>query len=155
MFAIHIWAAAVLTKRNLDARGRIRYEARRQWIAANYASLTMRYSGVVLLLFVLYHLADLTWGNANPDFVRGDVYHNVIASFSRPEIALLYLVAQVALAFHVYHGAWSLWQSMGVAGPRIDVLRRYFATAFAVVVFLGNSSIPLAVQLGVLTGGSA
>ncbi len=151
VFAIHIWTAAVLTKRNRDARGKIRYEAKRQWIAANYASLTMRYTGVVVLLFVIYHLADLTWGNANPNFIRGDVYNNVIASFSRPEIAALYLIAQIALAFHIYHGAWSLWQSIGVANPRFNIIRRYGAVAFMAVVLIGNSSIPIAVQLGILS----
>ncbi len=150
MFAIHIWAAAVLTVRNRAARGRVRYQAKRQYLAANYASRTMRWGGVIILLFLLYHLADLTWGTVNPGFVRGDVYRNVVASFSQPAVAALYVVAQIALALHIYHGAWSLWQSLGLANRRYGIWRRYLAVALAVVILVGNVSIPLAVQFGIV-----
>jgi len=151
VFAIHIWSAAVLTKRNWDARGKIRYHSKRQYLAANYASRTMRWTGVIVLLFLAYHLADLTWGVANPGFVRGDVYRNVVASFQQPLVAALYIVAQIALAFHIYHGAWSLWQSIGVAHPRYNALRRYLAVFLMAVILIGNSSIPIAVQLGIVS----
>jgi succinate dehydrogenase / fumarate reductase cytochrome b subunit len=150
-FVIHVWAALVLTRRNIDARGRIRYHAKRQFLAANYASRTMRWSGTILALFVLYHLADLTWGFANPDFVRGDVYGNLVASFDRLPVAILYIAAQLALALHIYHGAWSMFQSLGLANPRFNDWRRYFAVAFAAVILVGNVSIPLSVQLGIIS----
>lgn len=150
-FAIHIGAAVVLTRRNIDARGRIRYHAKRQFLAANYASRTMRWTGVIVALFVLYHLADLTWGIANPDFERGDVYGNIVASFSRLPVAIAYIAAQVALAFHIYHGAWSMFQSLGLANPRFNDWRRYFAVVFAAVILVGNVSIPLSVQLGIIS----
>lgn len=150
-FGLHIWAAAVLTLRNVDARGRVRYQSKRQWIAANYAARTMRWTGVIVLLFVVFHLADLTWGQANPAFVRGAVYDNVVASFQRPLVAALYVVAQVALAFHIYHGAWSLFQSLGWANPRFKELRRWLAVAFTTVILVGNISMPLAVQLGLIS----
>lgn len=150
-FAIHIGAAVVLTKRNIDARGKVRYHAKRQYLAANYASRTMRWTGVIVALFVAYHLADLTWGIANPDFVRGEVYDNIVASFSRLPIALLYIGAQVALAFHIFHGAWSMFQSLGMANSQFNDWRRWFAAGFTLVILVGNISIPLSVQLGIIS----
>ena len=147
-FVIHIGASAALTKRNWDARGSDRYEAQRHYAAANYASRTMRWGGIIILLFLLYHLADLTFGWANPDFVYGAIYDNVVASLSRPPVAILYLVAQVALAFHIYHGGWSLFQSLGFVNPRYSVWRRYFAIGFAALIFIGNTAIILAVWTG-------
>ena len=74
-------------------------------MAANFASRTMRWTGVIVLLFLAWHLADLTWGWVNPDFVRGDVYDNVVASLERVPVALLYIVANIALGLHLFHGA--------------------------------------------------
>ena len=148
VFILHIWAAAALTKRNRDAMGSVRYDASRNWAAANYASRTMRFGGVIILLFLLYHLADLTFGWANPEFHHGDVFDNMIASMSRWPVAVLYIVANIALAFHIYHGAWSMFQSLGSASPKYNRLRRGFATAFAAVILVGNLSIPIAILAG-------
>ena len=79
----------------------------------------MVWSGPILALFIMYHLLDFTVGSANPDFVRGEVYHNVVASFSNPLIALVYIVANLLLAFHLYHGLWSLFQTFGWDHPAI------------------------------------
>ncbi len=147
-FAIHIGASVALTKRNREARGHDRYDARRHYAAANYASRTMRWGGTIILLFLLFHLADLTLGWANPDFVRGAVYDNIITSLSRPAVAVLYLVAQAALAFHIYHGGWSLFQSLGSVNPKFNSFRRAFAIGFATVIFVGNVAIVLAVWTG-------
>ena len=73
-----------------------------------------------MLLFLAWHLADLTWGWFNPDFVRGEVYRNVDASLSRVPVALLYIVANIALGIHLFHGTWSLFQSMGWNSPRFN-----------------------------------
>lgn len=150
MFVIHIWAALVLTRRNRSARGDIRYQAKRQYDAVNYANRTMRWTGTIILLFVLFHLADLTFGNANPDFVSGEVYDNIVASFERTWVAVIYIAAQIALALHIYHGAWSMFQSIGLANPRYNDWRRWFAAGFALLILIGNVSIPLAVQLGAI-----
>jgi succinate dehydrogenase / fumarate reductase cytochrome b subunit len=147
-FAIHIGASLALTKRNREARGSDRYDAKRNYAAANYASRTMRWGGTIILLFILFHLADLTFGWANPDFVSGAVYDNIIASLTRPAVAVFYLIAQGALALHIYHGGWSLFQSLGSVSPRYNVFRRAFATAFAAVIFGGNVAIVLAVWTG-------
>lgn len=148
LFILHIWAAVVLTRRNLTARGRVRYEHRRHYNEANYASRTMRLGGTIVLLFLIYHLADLTFGYANPAYVYGDVYNNMVASMSQPIVALIYMIANVALAVHIYHGAWSLFQSIGTVNPKYNDLRRYFAVAFAAVILVGNLSIPLAIWAG-------
>ena len=151
MAIIHIWSATVLALRNRKARGTIRYEKKREYAAANYASRTMLWGGVLIALFVLYHLADLTIGSANPDYVAGDVYNNVVYSFERWPVALFYLVTMFFLALHIYHGAWSLFQSLGMANPRYDVWRRWLAVALALAILIGNSAIPIAVQLDILT----
>ena len=84
----------------------------------------MRWTGIIVILFVVFHLADLTWGSANPDFERGDVYHNMVDSFSRVPVAAIYIVANLALAVHIFHGAWSLFASLGVSNPRLVRFRR-------------------------------
>ena len=93
-FIVHVHAAWALTRSNHAARGE-NYEGR-NYYAVTYASRTMRWSGIIILAFLAWHLADLTWGvpAVNPDFVRGDVYENLVASLSRWPVALLYIVAQ-------------------------------------------------------------
>jgi succinate dehydrogenase / fumarate reductase, cytochrome b subunit len=149
-FVLHIHAAYALTVMNRRARPQ-RYQHRRDYAAADFASRTMRWSGVIVLLFVLFHLLDLTWGTANPGFVAGDPYRNMVASFQRWPVALAYIAANLALALHLYHGAWSLFQSMGWSNPRFNHLRRQFAVAFAVVIAVGNLSFPIAILTGVVS----
>jgi succinate dehydrogenase / fumarate reductase cytochrome b subunit len=149
-FVLHVHAAFVLTVRNRRARPR-RYRSKRDYVAANYASRTMRWSGVIVGLFVLFHLADLTWGTANPGFVHGDVYRNVVASFQRWPVAVVYIVANLALGLHLYHGGWSLFQSMGWNNRRFNAWRRYFAVTFAAIVVVGNVSFPVAVLTGIIS----
>ncbi len=150
-FALHIHAAYALTLVNRRARGD-GYQDERHYLAANYASRTMRWSGVIVLLFLVWHLADLTWGVpvVNPEFVPGEVYANLTFSLGRWPVALLYIVAQVALALHIYHGAWSMFQSVGVNHPRFNLWRRRFATAMAVIVVGGYLTVPFGVLFGVL-----
>jgi succinate dehydrogenase / fumarate reductase cytochrome b subunit len=101
---------------------------------------------VIIGLFVIFHLADLTWGTVNPDYVRGDVYRNMVASFSRPAVAAIYIVANLALAIHLFHGAWSMFQSLGLNNPKWNQWRRSFAIGFATLVGVMNLSFPIAVQ---------
>ncbi len=151
-FVTHIHAAYGLTRANLTARGGLRrYRSKRDYVAADFASRTMRWTGVIIGLFVLFHLMDLTWGNANPGFVRGDVYRNLVASFSRWPVAVVYIVANLALGLHLYHGAWSLFQSMGWNNRRFNHWRRWFAVAFALAITAGNVSFPDAVLTGLVS----
>jgi succinate dehydrogenase / fumarate reductase cytochrome b subunit len=150
-FVLHIHSAASLTLMNRRARAENVYISKRDFQAANAASRSMRLTGVVILLFVLFHLSDLTWGTTNPDYVRGDVYRNMVASFERPAIALVYVVANLALGLHLFHGAWSMFQSLGLNNPKWNAWRRGFALGFAAIVTLGNLSFPIAVQTGILS----
>ncbi|MGA7615880.1 MAG: succinate dehydrogenase cytochrome b subunit [Thermoanaerobaculia bacterium] len=142
----HIQAATQLTLMNWKARP-VGYRDR-DYPAATYAARTMRWGGVIIVLFVIWHLLDLTFGTVNPNFIQGDPYHNVVASFSVWWIASFYVIANVALGFHLYHGLWSLFQSLGWNNPRFNLWRRYFATAFALIIAIGNISIPVSVLAG-------
>lgn len=152
--AFHIHAAASLTIMNRKARPES--YSRRDYIAVSFAAKTMRYSGIVIGLFLIWHLADLTWGveAVNPDFERGMPYENLVASFERPLVAAFYVLANIALGLHLYHGSWSLFQTVGSLSPRFNPrhnpLRRGFAAGFALVVAGINISFPLAVQLGIV-----
>jgi len=152
-FALHIHSAYSLTRMN--QRARPTNYSRRDYIAANVASRTMRWTGTIVALFVLFHLADLTWGWANPDFVYGEVYNNVVASLSNPVVAAFYIVANLALGMHLYHGIWSLFQTVGSMNPRFNPrnnpIRRGVAAAFVIVVIGANITFPLAVQFGIVS----
>jgi succinate dehydrogenase / fumarate reductase cytochrome b subunit len=149
-FVLHVHAAYSLTRMN-QARDR-KYESRRDFVAASFASRTMRWTGVIVLLFLAWHLADLTWGieGVHPDYIRGDIYNNMVLSFERPLVALFYIVANLALGVHLLHGAWSLFQSLGWNHPRFNNLRRWFAYGFTILVIGGNITFPLAVLTGVI-----
>ena len=149
---IHVHAAYALTYTNYKARGSERYEGDRTYLAANYASRTMRWTGTIVLLFLAWHLADLTWGLefANPDYVRGDVYGNLVASLERWPVFILYVVAQGALVLHIWHGAWSMFQSLGINSARFNQFRRSFATGLSIIVVAGYLSVPIGVQIGII-----
>ena len=147
---LHVHAAYALTVMNRKARPD-GYRSKRHYDAVDFAGRTMRWSGVIVLLFIAFHLADLTFGTANPDFVRGDVYANTVASFQRWPVSLLYIVANLALGLHLYHGGWSMFQSLGVNRPRFNHWRRYFAVGFAAIVTIPNVSFPIAVLAGIIS----
>ena len=146
-FVFHIHAAYSLTRvnRRANAGG---YATTRDYQVANFASRSMRWTGTIILLYLFFHLADLTWGWLNPDFVRGDVYRNVQASLGNAPVAAVYVVANIALGIHLFHGSWSMFQSLGLNNPKYNSWRRSFAIGFAGIVTLGNLSFPLAVVSG-------
>ncbi len=146
---LHIHAAYSLTILTRKARP-VRYQSSRDYQVANFASRTMRWTGIIVALFVLWHLADLTWGWVNPDFSRGDVYRNIDASLSRIPVAILYIVANVALGIHLFHGTWSLFQSMGWNNPKFNQWRKSLAAGIATIVVVGNVSFPIMTLAGVI-----
>ena len=146
---LHIHAAYSLTVLNRKARS-VKYQSPRDYQVANFASRTMRWTGIIVVLFIFWHLADLTWGWANPGFVRGAVYRNLDASLSRIPVAILYIVANIALGIHLFHGTWSLFQSMGWSSPRFNKWRRGLATGIATIIVVGNVSFPVAVLAGII-----
>ncbi len=123
----------------------------------NYAAMTMKYGGPAIALFVLFHLAHFTWpgialGNyvhAQPDATHyADVYGNFVSSFQNPVAVLLYVVANVFLGLHLYHGGWSLLQTLGLSHPRYDDKVRLLPRVVGVGVAAGNIAMPLAVLAG-------
>ncbi|MPZ86734.1 MAG: succinate dehydrogenase [Nitriliruptorales bacterium] len=149
-FALHIHAAVALTLMNRRARPQ-GYRASRDYVSVTYAARTMRWSGVIVALFVIYHLLHFTTGTVHPDFVEGSVYHNVVVGFQQWPVALFYIAANLLLGLHIYHGAWSMFQSVGWNSPRFNGWRRGFSRAFAGVIVLGNVSFPIAVMTGVVS----
>lgn len=150
-FVGHIFAAASLTAQNRKAN--VPYQSRRDYLAANFAARTMRYTGVIILLFLIFHLADLTWGLepiATEQWARGLAYENVTESLQRVGVAIFYILANIALAIHLFHGSWSLFQSLGFNNPRFNNARRYFATGFAVLIGVINISFPIMILAGVV-----
>ncbi|HEY6060297.1 MAG TPA: succinate dehydrogenase cytochrome b subunit [Gemmatimonadales bacterium] len=139
----HIWAAWVVTRASWAARP-AGYHALRL-VETTYAARTMRWGAVIILAFVTFHLLDLTFGPANPAFIPGDAYHNVVATFQRAPVAMGYLVAMGTLCLHMYHGIYSGFQTLGLNHPKYNAARRGFALVFSLVVALGFAAVPLAV----------
>ncbi len=151
---LHLHAAYGLTVMNHHARS-VKYQSERDYQIANFASRTMRWTGIIVALFIVWHLADLTWGPANNigadgEFVRGDAYGNVVRSFERIPVSIFYVLANIALGIHLFHGAWSIFQSLGLNNPRFNKWRRAFATGFATIIVVGNVSFPIAVLAGIV-----
>ncbi len=145
---LHIWSATSLTLTSRRARP-VAY-AEQKWEESTYASRTMRWSGVLIFVFVVYHLMHFTFGNAHPSFIEGDVYHNFIAGFRSWPVSIAYIVAMVLLGLHLRHGLWSMCQTLGVSHPRYIAMAKTGAWIFAAIIVLGNVSFPLAVLAGYL-----
>ena len=155
MLALHLHAAWSLTKLNRTARA-VKYQGPRDYQVANFASRTMRWTGIIVLAYLVWHLLDLTFGTVNAigtdgEFVRGEVYNNVVRSLDRPVVAAFYIVANILLGIHLFHGAWSFFQSIGWNNPRFNSWRRGFAVGIATIVVVGNVSFPVAVLAGIVS----
>lgn len=148
---LHIQAATQLTLMNRAARP-VAYEER-DYVVGTYAARTMRWGGVIIALFVFYHLAHLTWGwSVAPPmrYVEGDPYANVVAGFQVWWVSAIYIVANLALGLHLYHGLWSMFNSLGLNHVKFNAWKRIFATAFALVITVANVSFPIAVLIGIV-----
>ncbi len=144
----HAWAGIELQLRARQARGVAYADYRPD--ASSAASRTMLWSGLLILLFVVYHVLDLTVGVAHPDFREGEIYRNVVIRFGQLAGVLAYVLAMVALAFHLWHGVYSMFQSLGLSNRRLTPQVQRFAAGLATVLAIGFSAIPLAVILGVV-----
>ena len=154
MLIAHLHAAWSLTRLNHEARP-VKYQGPRDYQVANFASRTMRWTGIIVLAFLVWHLLDLTFGVVNATgtdstFVRGAVYDNIVRSLDRWPVSVFYIVANILLGIHLFHGAWSIFQSLGWSNPRFNTWRRGFATAFATIIVVGNVSFPIAVLAGIV-----
>lgn len=148
---LHIVAAAQLWLLKRAARP-VGYH-RKEETGSNYAARTMIWSGPIIAAFVIFHVLHLTTGSVVPLAMTPggpDVYHNVISGFRHPMISSFYIVAMMLLCLHLYHGLWSMFQSMGVSHPRYTPLLKRFAAAFAFFIAIGNISIPVSVMIGII-----
>ncbi len=154
----HMWSAFRLTMRSRAARP-VNY-SKTVWMGNDYAARTMRWGGVIVLAFIVYHLLHLTLGVTDESVrlceeVNGEmacyVRDNVVGGFQNSFVAGFYIIAQIALGFHIAHGLWSACRTMGLNNPRFDKLARQGGLGLALLITIGNISIPLAVQLEAFT----
>jgi succinate dehydrogenase / fumarate reductase cytochrome b subunit len=146
---LHIAAAVGLTRMNWAARPQA-YQTKRS-LAATYASLTMRASGVVLALFIVYHLLHMTAGVVGfrpGQFHHLSVYQNAVAGFSVWYVTAIYVVAMAALCLHLDHGVWSMFQTLGLNNARTTPVLRAVSRGVAILVFAGFTVVPVAVLIG-------
>ncbi|WP_438870701.1 succinate dehydrogenase cytochrome b subunit [Paractinoplanes ovalisporus] len=146
----HIVAAVILARRARLARP-VKY-AHRPKVQGSYAARTMRWGGVIVLLFVIYHILDLTTLTLNPHGVTGEVYRNVAEDFapSRWYVTLFYTLSIVAVGFHLRHGLWSAVRTLGLQSPRGEIYARATALVLSVVLVVGYLSVPFAVLVGLV-----
>lgn len=152
----HIFAAVKLTNRSNSARPR-EYELRR-WFSDSYAVRTMRWGGVIVLLFIIYHLLHFTVGvdaalftevkhcSTETCFVR----ENVIRGFQQPFISVFYMIAQIALGLHLTHGVWSLFRTLGFTSQQWNARSRVLAMVIGGLITLGNIAIPMSILMGII-----
>jgi succinate dehydrogenase / fumarate reductase cytochrome b subunit len=123
-------------------------------VPSAYAARTMMWSGPIVAAFVIFHVLHLTVGSVLPLQELGpnqpDVRANVIAGFQHPVVAGFYIVAMLLLCLHLYHGLWSMFQSVGLSHPRYTPVLKRFAALCAILIAAGNISIPIAVMTGLL-----
>ena len=147
---LHIWAYVALTRKNLQARPQA-YQARK-YKESSFASRSMIITGPLILAFIIYHILHLTTGTVHPDFQEGAVYHNLVVGLRAHWgiVGWIYVITMIMLAFHLWHGVWSMFQTLGAPEDRYRSLGRRFATIFTILVTLGFASVPLAVLIGFL-----
>lgn len=147
----HVVLVVQLYRRTLTARP-VGYRVKKN-VATTYASATMKYSGPALLLYIIFHLAHFTYPGmalGNYEHSSLDVYGNFVNAFQLPWVAAIYITANLLLGMHLYHGAFSLLQSLGLNHPRYNRKARLGARAFALLVTTGNVAMPLSVLVGII-----
>jgi succinate dehydrogenase / fumarate reductase cytochrome b subunit len=150
----HVWSAVVLSYRAKHSRGKF---ARRG--VKSFTARTMPVTGTVLALFVVFHVLDLTFGTrpAAPDGFReagagvSYAYQNLIASFQRPVVAAFYILAMALLGAHLFHGLWLAINDLGATGKRFRQIAAIVCSVVALVIMVGNISIPIAVWTGMIS----
>lgn len=149
--AVHIAMTVQLVKRNAEARPK-GYQLQK-FTVASYASRTMKFSGPVILVFILFHIAHLTlgWKVVPAAFVQGDVYGNLVGGFQTAWVSIFYVVAVSLVGLHLLHGAWSMFRTVGVAHPRYDAIVRKFAKTATIAVTVGFIAVPIAILVGIVS----
>lgn len=153
--AVHVVMAIQTWRQSAEAR-RGGYQ-KEDDLSFSWASRTMRWGGVIILLFIVYHILHFTTGTVHPAFQvdaqgRALAYENLVTGFSgQPLVVAFYAVALAAICFHLWHGVWSMMQTLGANHPKYKQLRRPAAVAFALVVFFGFIAVPISVVTGILS----
>ncbi len=149
----HIFVSMSLAKENRVARP-VRY-TQGATIQASYASRTMVMSGIIIFLFIVYHLLHFTFGKIQPQFYdqldaegRKDVYGMIVYGFQNIYVSGAYVTAMAVLCFHLSHGLQSLFQSLGLRSNALAPLLKKMAVGLSLFIFIGNTSIPLSILLG-------
>ncbi len=145
---LHVVAAIQLVRH--DAASRPSRYVKQIPQESTFASRTIRWGGLIIAVFVVYHLLHFTTGTLHPSFSHTDVYGNMTTAFAVPWVAAIYLVAVAALGLHLYHGVWSVFQSLGISSPGRTAVRRRLAVGIAAIVYLGFTAIPVAFLLGLI-----
>jgi succinate dehydrogenase / fumarate reductase cytochrome b subunit len=144
---VHVVSAWQLTR--VSKRARPTGYAKRAPQVSTFAARTIRWGGVLILVFVIYHLLHFTFGTAHPGFASGDPYANLVVGFrSQPVIAFVYLLMMIVVGLHLFHGLWSSSRTLGVRRPSPWPFKRHVALVVAGALWLGFSMVPI----GVLTG---
>ena len=148
---LHIWSAVELHLQN--QAGRPVHYVKHTKLEANYANLTMRYGGVIIFLFIIFHLMHFTFGTrgVHPDFKPGDAYHNLVTGFQSIPVSLFYILAMIVVGFHLYHGTWSMFQTLGFNNQTYAKPLRILGLVLALIITVGFISIPVAVMSGIVS----
>jgi succinate dehydrogenase / fumarate reductase cytochrome b subunit len=144
----HMWAAITLWQQAKRARPQA-YETKKA-VAQTYASRTMRWGGLIIAGFIVYHILDLTFGVANPDGTDSTPYDRLVASFQNPIATTVYVVTLILLGMHLRHGIWSATQTLGQSNRRRERTVNAGATGFAVLLIAGYLVVPAAVVFGLV-----
>ncbi len=147
----HVWLVLELYGKSIAARP-IAYKVKKN-IATSYAAVMMKYTGPLLLAYIVFHLAHFTFPGTSLgdyDHVPEDVYANFVNAFSIPWVVALYVIANLMLSMHLYHGVFSMLQSLGFNHPRYNKRLTYFSRGLAFLVTAGNVFLPLTVFLGLV-----
>lgn len=145
---LHIWAAVSLTRLDWASRP-VGYRTKKA-VAGSLAARTMRWSGVLIAVFIVYHILQFTIGTLHPDFRRGDIYYNVTVAFRNPVVTLFYVVVMAFIGLHLWHGVWSTFQTLGLNNRGRNRFWGGVAAVVSVVVALGFITVPLAIATGLV-----
>ena len=150
---LHVVCVIQLTLRNKKAKPDA--YAVQKYGSANYASLSMKYGGPLILLFIIYHILHFTTGDLHTaGFVHGEVYANVYSAFQSTGVVAIYVLAMLMLCMHLYHGIWSMTQTLGIDNPEWNPHIRMASKIFAIVVSVGFVAVPLSIAFGLIAAPS-
>ncbi|MCB0353815.1 MAG: succinate dehydrogenase cytochrome b subunit [Bdellovibrionales bacterium] len=148
MLVLHV--TAIIQLQALNAKARPVQYRQKQHRASSFAARYMFVGGLILFAFIIYHLLHFTTGTLHNSFIEGQVYHNVYIAFQNPLILVIYTIAMIALGFHLFHGTWSLFQTLGIDSPDKNTILRAVATVLACLVAVGFLAVPYAMFFGIL-----